>query len=61
MLKVDKTWLPISCSYVFLIKVTFVYIISVIMDDEKAREPVYYLESSSWPGMCISIEFSFIK
>ena len=24
-LKVDETWFPISCSYVFLIKVTFVY------------------------------------
>ena len=30
------------------------------MDDEKAREPVHYPESPSWPGMCISIELSFI-
>ena len=31
------------------------------MDDEKAREPLCYRESPSWPGMCISIELSFIK
>ena len=26
-----------------------------------AREPVYFLKSPSWPGMCIFIELSFIK
>ena len=31
------------------------------MDDEKAREPVYYLESPSSPGMFSSIELSFIR
>ena len=31
------------------------------MDDEKAREPVYYLESPSLPGMCISIEFPLLN
>ena len=26
-----------------------------------AREPVYFLQSPSWPGMCIFIELFFIK
>ena len=31
------------------------------MDDEKAKEPVCYLESPSFSGICISIELSFIE
>ena len=31
------------------------------MDDETAREPVYYLKLPSWPGMCTSVDLSFIK
>ena len=33
----------------------------VVLDNEKANEPVYILKSLSWLGLCISIELFFIK
>ena len=59
-LKVHETWLAIYCSYIFLIK-GHLCIICAVMDDETARKPVYHSKSPSWPGMCISIDLSFIK
>ena len=49
-------WQTIYCEK-FTVEETghFTCIICVIMDDEKAREPLCYRESPSWPGMCISI------